>query len=68
MRLLAHFHVQGHRILESIVRSVCTRAGAAKMIEDMFKHIRGAETKQQDPKVLDVSTLYQDARQCEVRA
>ena len=27
----------------------------------MFKHIRGAETKQQDPKVLDVLALYQKA-------
>ena len=24
------------------------------MIEEMFKHIKGAEVKQQDPKVLDV--------------
>jgi hypothetical protein len=31
------------------------------MIEDMFKHIRGEETKQQDPKVLDVLALYQKA-------
>ena len=61
MRLLAHFHFQRHPILESIVRSVCTRMGDTKMIEEMFKHIRGAETKQQDPKVLDVLALYQKA-------
>ena len=28
--------------------------GDTQMIEDMFKHMRGAVTKQQDPKVLDV--------------
>eukprot|EP00974_Lingulodinium_polyedra_P117260 11162544-Lingulodinium_polyedra.AAC.1 len=38
------------------------------MIEERFKHIRGAETKQQDPMVLDVLTLYQDAQRCEARA
>eukprot|EP00974_Lingulodinium_polyedra_P110992 10734654-Lingulodinium_polyedra.AAC.1 len=31
------------------------------MIEDMSQHIRGAETKQQGPKVLDVLALYQKA-------
>ena len=30
------------------------------MIEDMFKHIRGAETKQQDPKVFYVLALHQN--------
>ena len=30
-----------------------------KMVEEMFKHIRGAEVKHQDPKVLDVMALYQ---------
>ena len=61
MRLLAHFHFQRHPILESIVRSLCTRMGDTKMIGEMFKHIRGAEVKQQDPKVLDVMALYQKA-------
>ena len=31
------------------------------MIEEMFKHVRGAEAKQQDPKVLDILGLYQKA-------
>ena len=62
MRLLAHFHFSKiHPILEAIVRSVCTRMGDTQMIEEMFRHIRGAETKQQDPKVLDVLALYQKA-------
>ena len=29
------------------------------MVEEMFKHIRGAEVKHQDPKVLDVMAMYQ---------
>ena len=29
------------------------------MIKEVFKHIRGAEMKQQDPEVLDVLALYQ---------
>ena len=61
MRLLAHFDFQRHPILESIFRSVCTRMGDTKMIEDMFKDIRGTETKQEDPKVLDVLAVYQKA-------
>ena len=59
MRLLVHFHFQRHPKLESIVRSLCTRMGDTKMVEEMFKHIRGAEVKHQDPKVLDVMALYQ---------
>ena len=35
--------------------------GDTKMIEEMFKHIRGAEAKRQDPKVVDVLGLYQKA-------
>eukprot|EP00974_Lingulodinium_polyedra_P128930 11208076-Lingulodinium_polyedra.AAC.1 len=31
------------------------------MIEDMFQHVRGAEAKQQDPKVLGVMAMYQKA-------
>ena len=31
------------------------------MVEEMFKHVHGAETKQQDPKVLDILGLYQKA-------
>ena len=45
----------------SIIQSICTRMGDTKMIEEMFKHIRGAEVKQQDPKVLDVLAMYQKA-------
>ena len=52
MRLLSHFYFQRHPILESIVRALCTRMGDTKMIEEMFKHIRGAEVKHQDPKVI----------------
>jgi len=61
MRLLSHFHFQRHPTLESIIRSLCTRMGDTKMIEEMFKHIRGAEAKQQDPKVVDILGLYQKA-------
>ena len=61
MRLLSHFHFQRHPTLESIIRSLCTRMGDTKMIEEMFKHIRGAEAKQQDPNVVDILGLYQKA-------
>ena len=35
--------------------------GDTKMIEEMFKHIRGAEMKHQDPKVVDVVAMHQRA-------
>ena len=61
MRSLSHFEFQRHPTLLSIIRSLCTRMGDTKMIEEMFKHIRGAEAKHQDPKVLDILGLYQKA-------
>ena len=61
MRLLAHFNFQKDCRLPALLRPLFTRLGDTKMIEEMFKHLRGAETKQQDPKVLDVLAMYQKA-------
>ena len=41
MRLLAHFHFRWHPTLESIIRSLRTRMGDTKMVDEMFKHIPG---------------------------
>ena len=49
MRLLAHFDFERHPTLESIIRSLCTRLGDTKMIEDMFKHIRSGKCVAKTP-------------------